>query len=54
MRNPDTTNFFDILKVSVQAMKSHASRGRGAGFAGPGAQRPLWEQSNTRSDKRGG
>ncbi|MDI1338400.1 alpha/beta hydrolase [Polaromonas sp.] len=31
-----------------------ASRGRGTGFAGPQAQRPLGGQRSTRSDKRGG
>ena len=31
-----------------------ASRGRGSGFAGPQAQRPLGGQRSTRSDKRGG
>jgi hypothetical protein len=31
----------------------HANRGRGTGFAGPQAQRPLGGQRSTRSDKRG-
>ena len=51
---------FDKLRTNGErwealgATPSQTSRGRGTGFAGPQAQRPLGGQRSTRSDKRGG
>ena len=52
---------FDKLKKNGQRQEVTSgratpltSRGRGTGFAGPQAQRPLGGQRSTQSDKRGG
>jgi hypothetical protein len=51
---PTVTHRLRNITLEHGRKGSQTSRGRGTGFAGPQAQRPLGGQRSTRSDERGG